>query len=56
MRYPVMIEAGTDTAAWGVVVAAVLVALVAPSPLGLTVTRTALPLLVPGAAGGASPA
>ena len=43
--------AGTiATAAWGVVVAAVLVALVAPSPLGLTVTRTALPLLVPGAA------
>lgn len=42
--------AGTvATAAWGIVVAAVLVALVAPSPLGLTVTRTALPLLVPGA-------
>ena len=37
------------TAAWGVVVAVVLVALVAPSPLGLTVTRSALPLLVPGA-------
>lgn len=42
--------AGTvATAAWGIVVAAVLVALVAPSPLGLTVTRTTLPLLVPGA-------
>lgn len=43
--------AGTvATAAWGVVVAVVLVALVAPSPLGLTITRTTLPLLVPGAA------
>jgi len=43
--------AGTvATVAWGAVVAVVLVALVAPSPLGLTVTRTTLPLLVPGAA------
>ena len=43
--------AGTvATVAWGAVVAVVLVALMAPSPLGLTVTRTTLPLLVPGAA------
>ena len=38
------------TVAWGITVAAIVVALVAPSPLGLTVVRLLVPVAVPAAA------